>query len=1524
MKKLLLLLILITGTSLYAQVGIGTDMPNPSTQLEIKSSNRGILIPQVPLTGNTDQATINAGNLESLLVYNTNTNATVTPGYYYWYQGSWKRLTTESDLPEHIVLWDFANNQFTYIDQNGDVQVINPSDFQTLTSLKLNADGHTLDYVDENGDLSSIGLESVIKNFETLTTIVSNNDGTFTFTDEAGVTTIVDISNLETLTSIALNPDNAHLDYTDEHGVVTQLDLTQVVKNLETLTTIVTNADGTFTFTDEAGVETVINVSSLETLTSIALNADNIHIDYTDEHGVVTELDLTQVVKNLETLTTIVTNADGTFTFTDEAGVETIINVSSLETLTSIALNPDNIHVDYTDENGLVTPLDFTQIVKNLETLTTVVENIDGTFTYMDEAGNTTIIDIKNLETLTTLVDNGDGTMTFTDENNVETIINLANGPKGDDGKSAFQVWLDLGNTGNEADFIASLKGDDGADGVDGAIGNDGASAYDSWIAAGNTGSEQDFLDSLIGADGNGILSIVDNGDGTYTINYTNGGSFTSSDLTGPKGDDGNSAYDVWIANGNAGTVQDFLDSLKGVDGPAGANGIDGKTPEVGANGNWFIDGVDTGVPAAGADGKSVTVTDNGDGTVTVSDGVNDVIISKGADGVDGDTPLIGPNGNWQIGGTDTGIAATGADGQDGIDGADGVTPVIGANGTWEIDGVDTGIAAQGVAGDKGDDGLGIASITDNGSGIFTITYTDNTTYTSPNLTGPKGDAGADGADGADGASVTVRDNGDDTVTISDGTNEVIISKGTDGVNGASAYEIWVASGNTGTEQDFINSLKGEAGADGINGTDGIDGVDGTNGVDGKSAYQVWIDAGHTGSEQDFINSLKGEAGLAGADGADGKDGVDGQDGSDGRDGDTPIIASNGNWQVGGVDTGIKAQGIAGDKGDKGDDGVGIASITDNGSGIFTITYTDNTTYTSPNLTGPQGETGVAGASVVVTDNGDDTVTISDGTNSVTISKGVDGADGATPEIGTNGTWEIGGIDTGIAAQGPAGTDGLAGNGIASITNNGDGTYTISYTDGGSFTTSDLTGPAGTDGEDGAAGNGIVSTLNNGDGTFTITYTDGATFTTADFTGAQGEQGPQGIQGPAGPQGIPGEKGETGDAGAQGPTGPQGEVGPVGPQGPVGPAGLQGIPGEKGETGDQGIRGEKGDRGDMGPVGPQGADGAPGAKGDTGSQGPVGPQGPAGPQGIPGEKGETGDQGIRGEKGDRGDMGPVGPQGADGAPGAKGDSGSQGPVGPIGPQGPAGPQGPQGPNGVVDPKNLTAGDTSITVTDGTGATLIDANISVADAGITTIKLADAAVTSAKVHADVAGVGMVKNTTTNALDVQANNGLNVDTTTDAVQLGGALIKPTEINTDATNTLAVRGLQPGTFQDDIVVIDRTSGVIKQLKAAMPTFFYMPSVVVYTAADQVPTGETFGTIDLYAKYNLQFGSPAVVNPGATTALPVLPAGELDYFITWFDESVFENVTVSNAGILTYTIKAGADVTMASFMNIVFSVKP
>ena len=47
-------------------------------------------------------------------------------------------------------------------------------------------------------------------------------------------------------------------------------------------------------------------------------------------------------------------------------------------------------------------------------------------------------------------------------------------GEKGDDGKSAYEIWLEQGNEGSEQDFLDSLKGEKGADGEKGDKGDQG------------------------------------------------------------------------------------------------------------------------------------------------------------------------------------------------------------------------------------------------------------------------------------------------------------------------------------------------------------------------------------------------------------------------------------------------------------------------------------------------------------------------------------------------------------------------------------------------------------------------------------------------------------------------------------------------------------------------------------------------------------------------------------------------------------------------------------------------------------------------------------------------------------------------------------------------------------------------------------------------------------------------------------------------------------------------------------------
>ena len=106
------------------------------------------------------------------------------------------------------------------------------------------------------------------------------------------------------------------------------------------------------------------------------------------------------------------------------------------------------------------------------------------------------------------------------------------------------------------------------------------------------------------------------------------------------------------------------------------------------------------------------------------------------------------------------------------------------------------------------------------------------------------------------------------------------------GKDGKSAYEIAVEHGFVGTEVEWLESLKGVDGKDGVNGKDGCDGRngvdglpgkdgksgadglpgrDGIDGTDGKSAYIIAVEHGFTGTENEWLQSLKG---------ADGKDGI--------------------------------------------------------------------------------------------------------------------------------------------------------------------------------------------------------------------------------------------------------------------------------------------------------------------------------------------------------------------------------------------------------------------------------------------------------------------------------------------------------------------------------------------------------------------------------------------------------------------------------------------------------------------------
>ena len=317
------------------------------------------------------------------------------------------------------------------------------------------------------------------------------------------------------------------------------------------------------------------------------------------------------------------------------------------------------------------------------------------------------------------------------------------------------------------------------------------------------------------------------------------------------------------------------------------------EAPYIGSNGNWWVGGTDTGVKAAGDDGKP---------------------------GKNGETPYIGENGNWWIGFTDTKVKAAGTDGKDGEKGENGETPYIGENGNWWIGETDTGVKAagtDGADGTNGADGL-TPSIGENGN--WWIGATD---------TGVKavGTDGADGTNGADGLTPSIGENGNWWIGTTDTGVKAAATDGADGKDGADGTNgvdgrtpqlkigddnLWYVSYDNGQNWESLNvKATGEMGATGAKGEQGIQGVQGEKGDKGDQGEQGIQgvqgekgdkgdqgekgDAGADGaSGQNGTNGINGKNGVNGQDGQNGQDGKDGQDGAAGRGIDNAMIDNDG------------------------------------------------------------------------------------------------------------------------------------------------------------------------------------------------------------------------------------------------------------------------------------------------------------------------------------------------------------------------------------------------------------------------------------------------------------------------------------------------------------------------------------------------------------------------------------------------------------------------------------------------------
>ena len=183
------------------------------------------------------------------------------------------------------------------------------------------------------------------------------------------------------------------------------------------------------------------------------------------------------------------------------------------------------------------------------------------------------------------------------------TLHNGANGEKGTDGKSAYQIAVEQGYQGSESDWLSSLKGDKGEKGNTGAKGNpgqdgaEGKSAYAIAVEHGYEDSEEKWLLSLKGEKG-------DTGER---------GEKGDTGLQGERGEKGE-------------TGQQGEQGPKGEKGDPGDRGLQGVPGEKGEKGDAGVAGKDGFSPIANVvkDGSVITITitdKNGTTTVTLTEG---------------------------------------------------------------------------------------------------------------------------------------------------------------------------------------------------------------------------------------------------------------------------------------------------------------------------------------------------------------------------------------------------------------------------------------------------------------------------------------------------------------------------------------------------------------------------------------------------------------------------------------------------------------------------------------------------------------------------------------------------------------------------------------------------------------------------------------------------------------------------------------------------------------------------------------
>ncbi|MFP4663746.1 MAG: hypothetical protein ACLFM1_04910 [Bacteroidales bacterium] len=150
------IIIVFQANNLSAQgVAINEDgsNANSSAMLDVKATDKGVLIPRVDIANLSSAAPI-ASPADGLLVYNINT--TTGQGYYYWNGSEWVQLTTFDD--ERPPKWSGTSSTSSDIGRTGQVGLgtTSPqSQFHITEDMQIGTDGfnrdHMMTFWAENG-----------------------------------------------------------------------------------------------------------------------------------------------------------------------------------------------------------------------------------------------------------------------------------------------------------------------------------------------------------------------------------------------------------------------------------------------------------------------------------------------------------------------------------------------------------------------------------------------------------------------------------------------------------------------------------------------------------------------------------------------------------------------------------------------------------------------------------------------------------------------------------------------------------------------------------------------------------------------------------------------------------------------------------------------------------------------------------------------------------------------------------------------------------------------------------------------------------------------------------------------------------------------------------------------------------------------------------------------------------------------------------------------------------------------------